>query len=230
MTSAATLASRRRPITANENAAPGSDDVDLLRGLTRVTELAEQPDGHHGQVVAHLAHRLALKAGYPAFFAGELLQAAALHDIGKIALPWEILLKPGPLLPAERRVIETHTTLGATILRGYRVPYGAMAQDIAQHHHERWDGNGYPCRLAGEQIPLAARIVAIVDVCDALLSERCYKPAWLPSRVLAYLLGQRGGAFDPLLLHIFAGDFTGMLELREEILAPDAVTPDELAA
>ena len=220
------------PPTANENASPASDAA-LLFGLTRVTELLEGPDGHHGQVVAHLAHRLALKAGHAAAFAGEVLQVAALHDVGKIAVPWEILLKPGPLLPAERRIVETHAALGATILRSHRISHLSLAQDIAQHHHERWDGNGYPCRLSGERIALAARIVAIVaivDVCDALLSERCYKPAWSPAQTLAYLLRQRGTAFDPDLLQLFVADYAGMLELREEIRAPEAAVPDELAA
>ncbi len=115
------------------------------------------------------------------------IAACPLHDIGKVGIPDEVLQKPGKLTPEEFDVMKEHTTIGANILeqavvqmngRGFLV----MAMDIARSHHERWDGRGYPRGLAGIEIPLAARIVAVADVYDALTSERCYKEAWTPAR------------------------------------------------
>jgi putative two-component system response regulator len=220
-------------------------DRDLLIGLTRVTELGEYyagaldgaaPDGcdaeagGHGTIVARIAHRLAQKAGFAANFTEQLLFAARLHDIGKIGIPWELLMKPGPLTPAERAIVETHAPVGATILRAYRSPGCEMAQEIALHHHERWDGTGYPCRLSGQQIPVSARLVAIADVFDALLSPRCYKTAWTPTAVRDHLEEQRGQAFDPALLDLFLRDFDAMVALRGTLVAHDVTAGAESAA
>jgi response regulator RpfG family c-di-GMP phosphodiesterase len=133
---------------------------------------------------------------------------APLHDIGKVGLPDHILLKPGKLTPDERLIMETHTTIGAETLaevarhHGFARAFLKTAIDIARHHHERWDGTGYPDRLAGEAIPLSARIVALADVYDALRSRRVYKPALSHSAAINIML-ESSGQFDPTLLHVF---------------------------
>lgn len=128
-------------------------------------------------------------------------QASPLHDIGKIGIPDHILLKPGPLTREEFQIIETHTVVGAeminTMVVNKKDEYLQNCYDIVKHHHERWDGKGYPDNLAGEDIPLSARIVALVDVYDALVSERCYKKGMPHSQALAIVKEEAGTHFDP---------------------------------
>jgi response regulator RpfG family c-di-GMP phosphodiesterase len=132
-----------------------------------------------------------------------------LHDIGAVGLPDHILMKPGKLDPDERVLMQMHSVIGAEILQkvlkrhGPGVAFLQMAIDIARHHHERFDGKGYPDRLAGESIPLAARIVAIADVYDALRCKRSYKPALSHAAASAVMLEASAGQFDPTLLDIF---------------------------
>jgi putative two-component system response regulator len=134
----------------------------------------------------------------------ELLRhASALHDVGKVGVPDSILLKPGKLDPEEWATMQSHTTIGASILSGSTSPLVQLAETIALTHHERWDGSGYPQGLAGDDIPLAGRICAICDVFDALLSSRPYKDAWPIAEVLAELERQRGSQFDPRLIDVF---------------------------
>ena len=149
-------------------------------------------------------------------FAGQLDQAfiemmaccAPLHDIGKVGLPDHILLKPGKLQADERVLMQAHTTMPADILGELAKEYGAargflqMAGDVIRHHHERYDGTGYPERLAGSATPLAARIVAVADVYDALRSRRSYKPA-LSHNAAVQLMTASTGQFDPALLAAF---------------------------
>jgi putative two-component system response regulator len=134
-----------------------------------------------------------------------IAQASAMHDVGKIAIPDEILRKPGPLDPRERAIIEGHTTVGAQLLSGSRSGLVRRAEQIARTHHERWDGTGYPARLAGEDIPLAGRICALCDVFDALISDRPYKRAWPVADALAEIAEQSGRHFDPRLVELFLG-------------------------
>src|SRR5690606_11875884 len=115
-----------------------------------------------------------------------------LHDIGKIAIPDSILLKAGPLSPEELEIMKTHTTIGARLLSGSSSPTLQMAEEIALYHHENWDGSGYTPGLAGEAIPLAGRIVAVADVCDALLHDRPYKKAWHLDDAIAWIVEQKG--------------------------------------
>ncbi len=176
---------------------------DVTRRLALVGEYRDGGTGEHVERVAELAEALALAAGMPADRAAVLGQAALLHDIGKVAVPDAILLKAGPLLAAELAVIRTHPSIGAHILSGSRSPVLQLAEQIARTHHERWDGQGYPAGLEGEQIPLAGRLVGIVDVYDSLSSVRPYKAAWPRERVVSHLLGERGRQFDPALLDTF---------------------------
>ena len=124
-------------------------------------------------------------------------RVAPLHDVGKIAVPDAIMFKPGKLDAAERREIERHTTYGYEILRDSESDLVVLAAEMAWSHHERWDGQGYPRGLKGAEIPLAGRIAAVADVCDALASERPYKPAWSMDIIRAYLIENSGKQFDP---------------------------------
>ena len=131
--------------------------------------------------------------------------ASALHDIGKINIPESILNKPGSLTPEEFAVMKTHTTIGASMLEGlfpYRQePLLQVALEICRWHHERWDGNGYPDRLLGEQIPISAQVVGLADVYDALISDRCYKKAYDHETSISMILTGKCGAFNPILLN-----------------------------
>ena len=129
--------------------------------------------------------------------------AARLHDIGKIVIPDAILLKPGRLDATETHLMHSHTVIGADILARSALPAADAARAIARHHHERWDGSGYPDGLAGEAIPLAARVAALADVYDALTHERPYKRAWPHGDAIAYIAGVRGTQFDPRLAELF---------------------------
>jgi HD-GYP domain-containing protein (c-di-GMP phosphodiesterase class II) len=128
-------------------------------------------------------------------------QGALLHDIGKLGIPDAILLKPGSLTQREREVMQQHAVYGYNIL----APIINLRQtlDIALYHHERWDGSGYPYALKGEQIPLVARLFAVVDVFDALTSDRPYRPAWSHSQAIEYLEEQAGQQFDPQIVKSF---------------------------
>jgi putative two-component system response regulator len=138
-----------------------------------------------------------------------------LHDIGKIALPDHILRKPAPLSASERRIVETHTELGRTILSGSREPLLLLGADIAWTHHERFDGGGYPRRLAGDAIPLAGRIVAVADVFDALISDRVYRPALPVAEVVATMRAERSAHFDPDVLDALLGAIPEALAIRD---------------
>jgi HD-GYP domain-containing protein (c-di-GMP phosphodiesterase class II) len=128
--------------------------------------------------------------------------AAMLHDVGKIGIPDVILKKPAKLTDEEYEVMKTHTSLGADLFINIFNEVDQMSRDVAVCHHERWDGKGYPRGLAGENIPLAGRIVAIADVYDALMSKRVYKSAWDEEDVIKYLREQAGNQFDPELIDI----------------------------
>jgi response regulator RpfG family c-di-GMP phosphodiesterase len=177
--------------------------LEVVRRLGRAVELRDTDTGVHVDRMSTLAGRLALVAGLSPAEAELLRHAAALHDVGKVGIPDRILLKPGRLDAGERSVMETHTTVGAELLAGSRSPLVQLAEQIARAHHERWDGTGYPHGLRGDAIPLAARICAICDVFDALLSARPYKVPWTLEQTLEELEHQRGHQFDPELIDHF---------------------------
>jgi putative two-component system response regulator len=142
-----------------------------------------------------------------------LYVAAPLHDVGKIGLPDSILLKPGRLTPEERQVMERHAVVGHDILAGSSSELIQRAAEIALHHHEQWDGSGYPHRLAGDAIPLWARIAAVADVCDALASERPYKGAWPLDEVRSYFIEKAGSQFDPVCVEAVVRRWTDVAAL-----------------
>jgi putative two-component system response regulator len=175
-----------------------------LEGLV-LRAVAIDPEGRDhpvrvGRIAALLAEALGLDSAEQAL----LRRAAVLHDIGKMALPDGVLEHGHVLDPAARRVMERHTILGASILANVRTPWMRLAAQIALNHHERWDGSGYPAGLSGEAIPLAARLVAVADVYDALRSERSYKAPLDHAQALSRLFEGDGrihpGQFDPRVL------------------------------
>ena len=177
--------------------------------------------GAHQQRISRLAARLASELGWSDEERRALELAASMHDIGKLALPHRLLAKPGTLGPIERRIVQTHTILGALLLVGRRGTSGAwarLARSIALSHHERWDGRGYPRRLAGHAIPAGARIVAVADVFDALTHPRVYRPAFPQPRAVAFMRMQSGRHFDPEVMDCFLdllphlGDADGVVQ------------------
>jgi response regulator RpfG family c-di-GMP phosphodiesterase len=166
-------------------------------------EWRDAETGVHIERMGRMCERLAREVGMGVVEADLLRHASALHDVGKVGIPDEILLKPGKLDPAEWVTMKTHTTIGASILSGSKSALVQMAEEIALNHHERWDGSGYPAGLAGDEIPLAARICAVCDVFDALLSPRPYKNAWPLPEVMRELATLRGNHLDPALVDAF---------------------------
>ncbi|CAN0351439.1 unnamed protein product, partial [Ectocarpus sp. 4 AP-2014] len=154
-------------------------------------------------------------------FVASLSRASVLHDVGKVGIPDDVLLKPGRFTPEERAIMETHTTIGAEILERARSrtenPPGflAMACEVARSHHEWYDGSGYPDGLLGEAIPLAARIVAVADVFDALISKRVYKEAFTAEDAKAMILGGSSTQFDPEVVAAFTARFDELLAIHE---------------
>jgi putative two-component system response regulator len=177
--------------------------LSIVRRLAQAAEWHDDTTGQHISRMSKLAHRLAIAAGMDRERAEMMLQASALHDIGKIGIPDRVLLKPGKLDAEEWELMQTHTTIGAQLLAGSSSEVVQMAEQIALTHHERWDGKGYPHGLAGEDIPFESRICTIADVFDALVSERPYKKAWPVSEALAEIARMSGSAFEPWLADVF---------------------------
>lgn len=173
---------------------------EILERLALAAEYRDDVTGEHTRRVGQLASRLAQQLELPPEQVGYIERSAPLHDIGKIGISDQILLKPGRLTAAERKVMERHTEIGAGIVSGSDVPCLQMAEEIALNHHERWDGAGYPCGLRGEEIPLVGRIVAVADVLDALTHERPYKDAWPLDEALREIASQREHQFDPTVV------------------------------
>jgi CHASE2 domain-containing sensor protein len=177
--------------------------LEIVQRLGQAAESRDGDTGEHIRRISRLTHGLALAVGVPGHEAELIGHASAMHDVGKIGIPDRVLLKPGKLDADEWALMQTHTTIGAGILTGSSSPLLQMAETIALAHHERFDGTGYPAGLKGEEIPLAARICAVCDVFDALLSKRSYKQPWTVDDALAELEAQRGRHFDPALVDAF---------------------------
>ncbi len=176
---------------------------ETIEGWSRALDLRDHETEGHSSRVAENALELASLCGYPKEDLMNFRWGALLHDIGKVGVPDSILLKPGPLSDEEWVVMRKHPNLAYEMLSPIR--YLRDALDIPYCHHEKWDGTGYPRGLKGEQIPLAARIFMILDVWDALLSDRPYRPAWSKSKVRAHIQSLAGSHFDPKIVNIFLG-------------------------
>jgi len=202
---------------------------DALLRLSRAAEYRDDDTGVHIVRIGFLSEALALKLGEGPTFARLLRNAAPMHDVGKIGIPDHVLKKPGALSPEERLIMNRHPEIGAEILGRSRIPLFQLAAEVALCHHERWDGSGYPRGLAGEAIPLSARIVSVADFCDALTMDRCYRQAFSQAKALEMLLEQRGHAFDPRVVDTFVAHADELFALRARI---DESPPsyDELVA
>jgi HD-GYP domain-containing protein (c-di-GMP phosphodiesterase class II) len=172
-----------------------------IEGLSRALDLRDQETEEHTQRVTDLTVKLALRLGISSAEIIHLRRGAVLHDIGKVAIPDRILFKPGPLADDEWKIMRRHPGIAVDLLSP--VSYLKPALDIPHWHHEKWDGTGYPDRLGGEDIPFAARMFALVDVYDALTSDRPYRGAWSKEETLHHISEQAGSHFDPRLVPEF---------------------------
>jgi putative two-component system response regulator len=171
--------------------------LDTLERLAIAAEFRDDETGRHTERVGEVAAMLGSALGLPEEDLFLIRRAAPLHDVGKIGIPDAVLRKPGPLTGEEWEIMKTHATIGARILAGGRSRVVQLAEEIALHHHEQWDGEGYPAGVSGEAIPLPGRLVMVADVYDALTSDRVYREAWPPEKVLAYINQYAGRRFDP---------------------------------
>jgi putative nucleotidyltransferase with HDIG domain len=177
-------------------------NYDLTLGAwAKVLEYRDKETEGHSRRLVELSTRLAQALGLSEEEIGHLRRGALLHDIGKLAIPDEILLKPGALNDPERRLMEQHPVYAKQMLS--KVSFLQPCVEVAYSHHERWDGLGYPQGLKGEAIPLSARIFAVVDQWDALTSDRPYRNAWTRENVIAYIQENAGKIYDPEIVNVF---------------------------
>jgi putative two-component system response regulator len=230
------LALRRAQIDQKDRAAWLAREVDkatvelvgreeeLIRRLALAAERRDSTTGQHIERMAQYSLIVAQALGLPEFACEQIMKAAPMHDVGKVGVPDAILNKPGRLTPQEMDQMRLHTVYGYEILSGSSSKLIQLAADIALSHHERYDGAGYPRQLRGEDIPLAARLVSVADVFDALTSVRSYKRAWSAEEALYYLAQERGGQFDAACVDAFLSRRESVLQLVPATLEP-ALTP-----
>jgi len=190
--------------------------LEAIQRLAVAAELRDSGTGKHIYRMSRYCQLLARAVGYSKEQGELVLTTAPLHDIGKIAIPDRILLKPAKLEPHEFEIVKTHTTLGAKMLSGSDSVFLKMAETIALTHHEKWDGKGYPYGIRGEDIPLIGRICAVADVFDALSSIRPYKPAWTFEKTMAEILYLKGTHFDPKLVEAFEDISKAVKEIHDQ--------------
>jgi len=177
--------------------------AETVRRLSMAVEFRDEDTGAHIERIGRFSTLLAEQVGMEPDFCATLSHAAPLHDVGKVAIPDAILLKPGKLTAQERAIVETHAEEGHRLLRGSSSSILDLAATIALSHHEKWNGSGYPRGVVGEAIPIEGRIVAVADVFDALTSDRVYRKAFTVEEAVDIMLEQRGRHFDPVLLDAF---------------------------
>lgn len=208
-----------------------------LRAIARLAEARDLDTGRHMRRTQALVYHLSqlvrqhtsMGAQLTAQWVSDMTASAPLHDIGKVGLPDQVLLKPGRLTPEERVLMQQHTTIGANAIARaeseteHRFEFLRMAKDMARHHHESWDGTGYPDRLAGDAIPLAARIMAVADVFDALVSPRVYKAAMDYGQAFKIMSDGRATQFDPLVLDVFLGNYIDFCQIASRTLSDSDV-------
>ncbi len=218
---------RMRVLRARQRELREARDVAVFT-LAKLAELRDGTTGQHLERIAAYSQRLAeeLRArghrGVDGAFIEQLGRSSPLHDIGKVATPDAVLRKPGGLDPGEQALMREHTTVGGDVLRSVIERHGgrsflALAMEIAYSHHERWDGSGYPRGLAGAAIPLAARIVALVDAYDAIISRRPYKPPLAHDEAVRRIAADRGRHFDPELVDAFLAVDADFLHIADSL-------------
>ncbi|MEO5334381.1 MAG: response regulator [Magnetococcus sp. YQC-5] len=190
--------------------------LEIIHKLGRAAEFRDNETGLHVIRMSNYSNIIAIKSGLSALEAQTLFDAAPMHDIGKIGIPDAILLKPGKLSDEEFKVIKQHPKIGADIISNHESELLQMAYQIALTHHEKWNGKGYPKGLAGVNIPLAGRIVAVADVFDALTSIRPYKAAWSVNDAVELIKNEAGQHFEPRLVNVFLNALPDLLEIKKQ--------------
>jgi putative two-component system response regulator len=200
---------------------------DLILALAKLSEYRSEETGYHLERVQHYTRLLAfdLSERYPEFgmttqFAEEIARVSPLHDIGKVAIPDNILHKLGKLTDAEFTIMKTHATIGGQILKDVYdksgMVYLKIAYEIAMFHHEKYNGKGYPHALKGRDIPIAARIMTLADIYDAMASKRCYKDSFPHEKIKSIIIAERGEHLDPLIVDSFLRKEKDWLEIRDQ--------------
>lgn len=201
-----------------------------IDALAELAKLRDNETGQHILRTQEYVRTLATWLGNHSRYADQLSESnihliahsAPLHDIGKVGIPDSILLKPGKLTPEEWEIMKTHSALGAKALEMVEqrhadaAPHVTYAKQIARHHHEKWDGSGYPDGLIGEDIPLSARLMALADVFDALISKRVYKDSWSHEEAFDFIIQSSGTHFDPLVVESFKATYAGCLSIASQ--------------
>jgi len=190
--------------------------LQVVRRLGRAAEYRDEETGLHIIRMSKIAMVIAKAAGLDESQCDLLLNAAPMHDIGKIGISDQILLKPGKFEPEEWNIMQTHAQIGADILSGDDSELMMMAHDIALTHHEKWNGKGYPNGLKGEEIPFVGRVTALADVFDALTSKRPYKEAWPVDKAVNFIKEESGEHFDPDLVEVFLQELSDIIEIKEK--------------
>lgn len=200
-----------------------------LETIYRLAITAEYRDQHdtavHLRHISEYSELIAKAMGLASNVVEDIKYASPLHDIGKVAISDSILLKPGRLTPQEFEEMKKHTLYGAKILSNAKSHLLQVACRIAQSHHEKYDGNGYPYRIKGESIPIEARIVAVADVFDALCMTRVYKPSWEPEKAREYIVSERGKSFDPKVVDAFEEVYPVMVEIHKKTDPRSTIIP-----
>lgn len=186
--------------------------LDTIRRLTLAAEYKDHDTAGHIERIGRYSQIVGMAMHLQPGVVDLLLHAAPMHDVGKLGIPDSILLKPGPLSQEERVIMNTHTTIGGQILSGSSSPVIQMGEKVALTHHEKWSGGGYPHGLAGDQIPLEARICSVVDFFDALTMDRPYRKAVPNDEVVEMIVSESGASFDPRVVEVF-------LDVRPDIEA-----------
>lgn len=215
------LQNKRHAEVLEQRVAEVSEDLqnrnmEMLQRLAVVAEKRDSETGQHLLRMARYSTLLAREAGFSEANVHVIGMAAPLHDIGKIGIPDEILLAPRRLTEGELRIMRTHPEIGHEMLQGSTSESMKMSADIARYHHECFDGSGYPLGLRGQDIPLSARIVAVADVWDALLSTRPYKRPWTEEAAIDLLRRGAGVQFDPMLVDAFLANLDTLRSIRRE--------------
>ncbi|MDD5090766.1 MAG: HD domain-containing protein [Candidatus Wallbacteria bacterium] len=188
---------------------------EIIFTMAEIGEMRSKETGNHVKRVAEYSRELAIGCGMSEAEAELIKMSSPMHDIGKIAIPDSILLKPGKLTEEEWKVMQTHTQLGYDILKHSARKILKAASIVAHQHHEKWNGTGYPEGSSGENIHIYGRITAIADVFDALASDRCYKKAWELEKVLSLFKDEKGKHFDPGLIDVFFDHLDAILKIRD---------------